>query len=206
MHFLSASGMTDWLSTWSYLGIFVCVFLGNFGVPMPEELVLLTAGFLAGRHILELNTLYIVAILSSVAGDSCGFAVGRTAGKRLFGWLSRKSKFLRKRYRHLKALFQVHGRKAVFFARFIMGVRFMAGPMAGAAGMGFWSFFGWNLLGALIWCFVVITVGYSVGNRLDWVVNLAQTGGRWIAATVLVVVAGIWLFWRKTYRRSDFRI
>ena len=65
--------MTDWLSNWSYLGIFVCVFLGNFGVPVPEELVLLTAGFLAGRHILELDSLYIVAVLSSVAGDSCVF-------------------------------------------------------------------------------------------------------------------------------------
>jgi membrane protein DedA with SNARE-associated domain len=44
--------MTDWLSRWGYLDIFVCVFVGNLGIPIPEELVLLAAGFLAGRHTL----------------------------------------------------------------------------------------------------------------------------------------------------------
>ena len=142
--------MTDWLGRWSYPGIFVCVFIGNFGIPVPEEVVLLAAGFLAGRHVLELGTLYIIAILSAVAGDTCGFVVGRTGGQWLFGWLSQKSTFLRKRYEHLRTFFQVHGNKAVFLARFIMGARFMAGPMAGAAGMRFWSFLGWNVLGACI--------------------------------------------------------
>jgi membrane protein YqaA with SNARE-associated domain len=64
--------MTDWLGRWSYPGIFVCVFIGNFGIPVPEEVVLLAAGLLAGRHVLELGTLYIIAILSAVAGDTCG--------------------------------------------------------------------------------------------------------------------------------------
>ena len=84
--------MTDWLGRWSYPGIFVCVFIGNFGIPVPEEVVLLAAGFLAGRHVLELGTLYIIAILSAVAGDTCGFVVGRTGGQWLFGWLSQKSR------------------------------------------------------------------------------------------------------------------
>src|ERR1700731_5399122 len=103
---LSPLEMTDWLTRWSYLGIFLCVFIGNFGIPVPEEVVLLAAGFLAGRHVLELGPLYIVAILSAVAGDSCGFLVGRTGGRRLVGWLSQKSSLLRKRYRHLQTFFR----------------------------------------------------------------------------------------------------
>ena len=204
-HILSAPGMTDWLSRWSYLGIILCVFIGNLGIPVPEELVLLAAGFLAGRHVLELGTLYMVAILSAVAGDSCGFLVGRTGGRRLFVWLSQKSSLLRKRYKHLRAFFRVHGNKAVFLGRFIMGVRFMAGPMAGAAGMGFWGFLGWNLLGACIWCTVVITVGYFVGNQLDWVAHVARKGSEWMAATALLAVVAIWLFWRNVHRRSDLQ-
>jgi membrane protein DedA with SNARE-associated domain len=197
--------MTDWLGRWSYPGIFVCVFIGNFGIPVPEEIVLLAAGFLAGRHVLELGTLYIVAILSAVAGDTCGFLVGRTGGQWLFGWLSQKSTFLRKRYEHLRTFFQVHGNKAVFLARFIMGARFMAGPMAGAAGMRFWSFLGWNVLGALIWCSVMITIGYFVGDQLDWVAHVALKGGQWVAAAVLLLAAAIWLFWRNLHHRRDFK-
>lgn len=202
---LSPSGMTDWLSRWSYLGIFLCVFIGNLGIPVPEEVVLLAAGFLAGRHVVELGTLYIVAILSAVAGDACGFVVGRTGGQRLFGWLSQKSTFLRKRYEHLQGFFQVHGNKAVFLARFIMGARFMAGPMAGAAGMRFRSFFGWNVLGAFIWCSTVITIGYFVGNQLDWVAHVARKSGQWMAVAVLLVLALIWLFWRNVHHRSDVK-
>jgi len=204
-HILSPLGMTDWLARWSYPGIFLCVFIGNFGIPVPEEVVLLAAGFLAGRHVLELGPLYIVAILSAVAGDTCGFVVGRTGGQRLFGWLSQKSTFLRKRYEHLQMFFQVHGDKTVFLARFIVGARFMAGPMAGAAGMRFWSFLGWNVLGALLWCSVMITIGYFVGDQLDWVAHLARRGGQWVAAAVLLVVTAIWLFWRNVHHWSDFK-
>jgi membrane protein DedA with SNARE-associated domain len=179
-HILSASGMTDWLSRWSYLGIILCVFIGNLGIPVPEELVLLAAGFLAGRHVLELGTLYSVAILSAVAGDSCGFLVGRTGGRRLFVGLSQKSSLLRKRYKHLRTFFRVHGNKAVFLGRFIMGVRFIAGPMAGAAGMGFWGFLAWNLLGACIWCSVVITIGtLSAISWIGWHMCYARVASGW---------------------------
>jgi membrane protein DedA with SNARE-associated domain len=202
-HILSPLEMTDWLGRWSYPGIFVCIFIGNFGIPVPEEVVLLAAGFLAGRHVLELGTLYIVAILSAVAGDTCGVVVGRTGGQWLFGCLSQKSRSLRKRYEHLRTFFQVHGNKAVFLARFIMGARFMAGPMAGAVGMRFWNFLGWNVLGALIWCSVMITIGYFVGDQLDWVAHVARKGGQWVAAAVLLLAAAIWLFWRHLHHRWE---
>jgi membrane protein DedA with SNARE-associated domain len=198
-HIFSPSGMTDWLSAEGYLGIFICIFVGNLGIPVPEELILLPAGFLAGRHTLDLGTLYIVAILSAVTGDCCGFVIGRTGGQRLFEWLSEKSKLLRRRYKRLQTFFQRHGNQAVFFARFITGARFMAGPMAGAAGMRFWCFLGWDLFGAFIWCSVMITVGYFVGKQLERVAYVVHSGGQWIAATGLLVVTATWLLWR--YRR-----
>jgi membrane protein DedA with SNARE-associated domain len=195
-HILSPSGMTDWLSSWGYPGIFICIFIGNLGLPMPEELVLLVAGVLAGRKVLDLGTLYVVAILSVVTGDSCGFLAGRTGGQQLFEWLAAKFHFLHRRYQRLQRFFQAHGNSAVFLARFVMGARFMAGPMAGAAGMPYWSFLGWNLLGASVWCFLVITLGYFVGNQLDWVVHLVEEGGHWMAvAVVLAVVVTVWLLW-----------
>jgi membrane protein DedA with SNARE-associated domain len=198
-HIFSPSGMTEWVSRWGYLGIFICVFVGNLGLPLPEELVLLAAGFLAGRHTLQLGTLYIVAIVSAVTGDCCGFVIGRTGGQRLFEWLSEKSQLLHRRYKRLQTFFLWHGNQAVFFARFITGARFMAGPMAGAAGMRFRSFLGWDLLGAFIWCTVMITIGYFVGNQLEWVAHAVHKGGQWIAAAGLLVVTAMWLFWR--YRR-----
>jgi len=186
--------MTEQLATWGYWGLFLFVFIGNLGVPMPEETVLLVAGFLAGRNELDLRTVYLVGIGSAVAGDCCGFMFGRTGGQRLFERLAERFRFVRRRYDRLQEFFHVHGSKAVFMARFITGARFMAGPMAGAAGMRFWRFLGWNLLGALIWCSLVITVGYLVGDELEWVTYVAHRASHWMAIVALLVLAAIWVF------------
>lgn len=194
MHLLSPSAMTEQLATWGYWGLFVFVFIGNLGMPMPEETVLLVAGFLAGRHELDLRTVYLVGITSAVVGDCCGFMFGRTGGQRLFERLADRFRFVRRRYDRLQAFFHAHGSKAVFMARFITGARFMAGPMAGAAGMRFWRFLGWNLLGALIWCSLVITVGYLVGDELEWVAYAAHRASHWMAIAALVALAAFWVF------------
>jgi len=194
-HLLSPSAMSEQLSTWGYWGIFAFVFLGNLGLPMPEETVLLVAGFLAGRNELDLRTVYLVGFGSAVMGDCCGFLFGRTGGQRLFERLAERFKFVRRRYHRLQTFFQEHGAKAVFMARFITGARFMAGPMAGAAGMPFWRFLGWNMLGALVWCSLVITVGYLVGDELEWVMYVFHRASHWVALAFFVVLAALWVFW-----------
>lgn len=196
-HLLNPSAMTEQLTSWGYWGLFVFVFVGNLGVPMPEETVLLVAGFLAGRNELDLKTVYLVGITSAVVGDCCGFMFGRTGGQRLFERLADRFRFVRRRYDRLQEFFDAHGSKAVFMARFITGARFMAGPMAGAAGMRFWRFLGWNMLGALIWCSLVITVGYLVGDEIEWVAYVAHRASHWMAIVALVVLAAIWVFWLR---------
>jgi membrane protein DedA with SNARE-associated domain len=203
-HMLSPTGIAEWLATWGYLGVFLFVFAGNLGLPVPEETVLLAAGFVAGRDLLDLKTLYAVGIASATAGDCCGFLLGRTGGQRLIEWLARHFTIVRRRYRRLQQFFDTHGSKAVFMARFVVGARFLAGPMAGAAGMPFWRFLGWNLLGAIIWCSLVLTVGYLVGDELEWVAQVTHTAGLWIAIAAFLLLVAIWIFWwRERHPRSE---
>lgn len=187
--------MSDWLATWGYLGIFTMVFVGNFGIPVPEETVLLVAGFMAGRGALDLRTLYLVGIASAVTGDCTGFAVGRIGGQRLFERLAQRFKFVRDRYVRLRDFFKLHGSKAVFMARFVVGARFMAGPMAGAAGMPFLRFLGWNLLGAFVWCSLVITVGYLVGDELEWVMAVTGRASHWFELALFIAVGALVYYW-----------
>ncbi len=186
-----------WLATWGYLGIFISVFIGNLGIPVPEETVMLAAGFLAGRFILDLRFVYVVVILSAVTGDCCGYIIGRTGGQRLLIRLASRFEFMRTRYDRLQVFFQTHGSKAVFMARFITGARFMAGPMAGACGMPFFQFLGWNVLGAIVWCSLVVTVGYLVGDELYRAASVAHQASRWIGAAGFLFVIVVFLFyWR----------
>jgi membrane protein DedA with SNARE-associated domain len=199
-HILTPENIANWLTTWGYLGIFVCVFIGNLGIPVPEETVMLVAGFVAGREILDLRYVYAVVIASAVTGDCCGFMLGRTGGQVLLSRLAANFDFARQRYDRLQVFFATHGAKAVFMARFIAGVRFMAGPMAGAAGMSFWRFLGYNVLGALVWCTLIVTVGYLVGDELYRVVRVAHTASIWVAVLAVLLGVALFFWWREKHQ------
>ena len=187
--------IADLLTTWGYLGIFVAVFVGNLGVPVPEETVMLAAGFLAGQLLLDLRLVYVVVIFSAVVGDCCGYVIGRTGGQRVLERLAVMFPFMRTRYERLQLFFRTHGSKAVFMARFITGVRFMAGPMAGACGMPFFQFLGWNVLGAIVWCSLVVTVGYLVGGELYPALTMVHQFSRWIGVAAFAVLLVVFVLW-----------
>ena len=187
--------IADLLATWGYLGIFTAVFVGNLGIPVPEETVMLAAGFFAGQRLLDLRLVYVVVILSAVIGDCCGYVIGRTGGQRVLARLAVMFPFMRTRYERLQLFFQTHGSKAVFMARFIAGVRFMAGPMAGACGMPFFQFLGWNVLGAIVWCSLVVTVGYLVGGELYPALAMAHQVSRWLGVAAFVLLLVVFVFW-----------
>jgi membrane protein DedA with SNARE-associated domain len=199
------TNVASMLATWGYYGIFAAVFVGNLGVPVPEETVMLAAGFLAGEVLLDLRLVYVVVIVSAVTGDCCGYMIGRTGGQRVLSRLATMFPFMHTRYERLQLFFQTHGSKAVFMARFITGVRFMAGPMAGACGMPFIQFLGWNVLGAFVWCSLVVTVGYLVGGELLPALAMAHQVSRWIGLAVFVLLIVVFVVWWRDRRPAVSR-
>ncbi len=205
LHNVSPAELAQWITTWGYLGIFLLVFVGNLGVPMPEDTVLLAAGFLAGREILTLRTAFIVAVVSAIIGDNFGYLLGRTGGRRLFTRFSRNMTG-RRRYRLMKNFFARHGNKTVLLARFVVGLRLIAGPMAGAAGMPFAQFFFWNVMGALVWCAAMLAAGYVLGDQWEMIAGTRHVNAVWIAVAVLSLVAVGYHFWWRERARPVPRI
>ena len=72
----SLSGMADWLSTWGYLGLFICVFIGNLGIPVHEEII-------TGRKDVQPAFLRAVSYSEKQFGLKPVFPAGRDAEKRL---------------------------------------------------------------------------------------------------------------------------
>lgn len=204
-HHLSPSNIAQVIETWGYLGIFVCVFVGNLGFPVPEESVVLAAGFLAGRDILSLKAVMLVAFVSAVIGDNFGYMLGRTGGRQVVLRVTGSSLRLRGHYLRFKTFFDAHGNKTIFLARFIAGLRFVAGPMAGVLQMPFWRFFGWNVSGAFVWCGVIAYLGFILGDQWETVAGQIHTASHWImigaAATAVAAIYPLWL--RHRWRRFE---
>jgi membrane protein DedA with SNARE-associated domain len=190
------------IATWGYLGIVLVVVLGNVGLPMPEETVLAVAGYLVWSGRLQWLPVLMVGVVSAVAGDNVGYWLGRRYGRAA---VERYARWLLKP-RHVVAAerwLERYGAVGVGAARFVGGARFLAGPLAGALGLAFRSFFIGNLVGALLFVPYAVGIGYAVGYGLGiYVSRLHQTLGGAGAVILVVMVMGVvgLLGWRRGVR------
>ena len=184
------------LTTYGYWAVAVALLLENAGIPVPGETILLLASFLAySEHALEFRWLVAVGTVAATLGDNLGFALGHYGGRPL---VDRYQNFFRIRpevVQRGERIFARYGALTIFFARFVFGMRIIAGPLAGALRMHWRKFFFYNFLGALLWVTVISGAGYLFGQHWYRLIHDLKIIDGAIAAAV-VVGAGIW-WWRS---------
>jgi membrane-associated protein len=191
--------LTPYVAHWGYLFIGVTVLLGNVGLPVPEETLLLVGGYLAAKGMLSLWGLIPTAIVSATVGDSLGYWLGSRGGRRLLLQYGAAFWVTRQRLEWAERFFERYGPWTVFLARFIGGLRFMAGPLAGALSMPFSRFFRYNLAGAVVYCSTIVLVAYFAAPVFERTVHLIAMANHVLALLVFLMVLGFvsWLLWRS---------
>jgi membrane-associated protein len=179
---------------WGYLGIFVTVLLGNVGLPAPEESVLALAGYLVHEGRLRLTLTLAVGVVSAAVGDNAGYWIGRRAGQPAIERYGRRVGITQPRMEIIAGVIERHGAAGVFAARFLPGIRVLAGPLAGAAGLPAARFAVANLLGALCYVPLAIGVGYALAYGLGpWLQRAEHAMGKVEHVATIVIVAGVLL-------------
>jgi membrane protein DedA with SNARE-associated domain len=184
-----------------YLTLAATLLLENAGVPVPGETVLLFASFLAySQHELQLPWIIAAGTLACTFGDNLGYLLGHHGGRPL---LERYKHLFRISQRHLdkgERLFEQHGAKTVFVARFIFGMRIITGPLAGVLRMPWKQFALFNFLGAALWVTVISSVGYLFGRHWATLLRTVRT----VNVSVIIVLAaiGLVLWWRHRRRQQ----
>ena len=123
------------IDQWGYAAIFVIVVLGNLGLPVPEEGVLLLAGYLVWKGRLRFVVVVIVGVQSAALGDNLGYWFGRHYGQAAIRRYGHKLLITSERLERARRFVARYGSFGVFVARFVPGLRSMAGPLAGSAGL-----------------------------------------------------------------------
>jgi membrane protein DedA with SNARE-associated domain len=179
-----------------YLIVGAVVGVESLGVPLPGEIVLVTAALLSSGHELAVNPMGVGAagVIGAVVGDSIGYTIGRRLGLPLFDWLGRRfpKHFGPGHVALAERIFLRWGSFAVFFGRFIALLRIFAGPLAGALKMRYPRFLSANVSGAICWAGGTTALIYYAGlaaerwlERFSWIaLVVAVVGG--ISATVLL--------------------
>jgi membrane protein DedA with SNARE-associated domain len=177
------------VQTFGYPLLFVLVMSESGGVPIPGETSLIAAAVLASQGKLQIELVIPIAAAAAIVGDNIGYEIGRRGGRWL---LERPGAFARQRQEVLRVgepFFEVHGPKAVFFGRFLLGLRIWASWLAGATRMRWRSFFIWNALGGISWATAIGLIAYFLGHSAGGAVEAFGIYG--LIAVLLAIVGGL---------------
>jgi len=171
-------------------GLFIAMLLGNIGAPIGSEVVLPTAGALAGAgHLGNIWIAIAVAVLGELVGQGIGYAIGRFGGRPLVTRFGAYVGFHHDQLDRVHAFFERWGSFAVFLCRFIPVIRGIDGIPAGIAEMDLVPFFLWTFLGSTIFCGGLMLLGSAVGHHLAQIVPLLHHYSRLLILVALIALA-----------------
>ncbi|SDT54700.1 DedA family protein [Pseudomonas granadensis] len=151
---------------WIYAILFLVIFCETGLVVMPflpGDSLLFIAGAVAAGGGMDPVLLGGLLMLAAILGDSTNYVIGRTAGEKLFS--NPNSKIFRRDYlQKTHDFYDKHGGKTVTMARFLPIIRTFAPFVAGIARMPYPRFFGFSVLGTILWVGGLVTLGYFFGN------------------------------------------
>ncbi|HXJ93168.1 MAG TPA: DedA family protein [Terriglobia bacterium] len=181
-HFLS------WLfARYGYGAVFFGVMLENAGLPLPGETVLLFGGLLAHRGVLDLKWVMAAAATGATLGSGVGYAAGYRWGTPLVRRFSRRAFVPDHRFDQSANAVARYGVWAVFVSRFVIGLRMLAGLLAGAFHLSWAGFMLANVMGACAWAVAMGSVGYALGSSWRRLLHFTRTLD-WIAIGVVVLI------------------
>lgn len=188
-----AAHLVALVTKYGYALIALFLFGEGLAVPFPSDTTVVTASALAARGHLSLILVFLVATLSTAAGTTAAFYLGRSGSNFLTRHAHGGAGALAQAHR----FFQRHGASAVLFGRFVPFVRMLISFVAGVSAMDARRFAFYNLAGAAIWAGAFCAIGYFFGHHAaafyHQLVRAALVVGFGIAALVTLAVAGGWL-------------
>ncbi|HTY54322.1 MAG TPA: DedA family protein [Candidatus Binataceae bacterium] len=171
----------------SYLGLLVVLVLCGLGLPMPEDVVLLAGGYLAHQGLTRYPITIAVCLVGVLSGDTSLFFLGRRFGSGILRYFGLGSPLLQSRIAYWQEFMRRHGHRAIFYGRFLAGLRALIYISAGTLGVPPSRFFFYDVMGALISVPIVVSVGYVFGKEIE--VVLRYIGGAERVIGLIVVLS-----------------
>jgi membrane protein DedA with SNARE-associated domain len=194
-----AAWVTDIVYAAGYFGIGALTAMENLLPPIPSELVLPLAGFLAGRGRFWLPAVILAATAGSLAGSLILYALGRWMGE------DPLRRFIRGHGRYLfldegdldwaAGWFDRHGDAAVFFGRLVPLIRSGISVPAGVERMPLWRFALYTTLGSALWNGLLTGFGWALGEQWELVQQFVAPMSYAVLAALAVLV--VWFVWRR---------
>jgi membrane protein DedA with SNARE-associated domain len=165
--------------------------LCGLGLPIPEDVSLISAGYLAHLGIVNPHKVFVVCFLAVLGGDCIAFALGRLFGSRLLDSRLARRFFRPRKQIRVRAYFRKFGSKVIFIARFLPGLRFSIFLSAGTLRVRPSVFITYDSLAALVSVPTLVYLAWGFGEHIDRVVSWARRSEYGIL--ILFLLAAVWI-------------
>ncbi len=187
---------------WGYLGIFILMALESTVFPIPSELVLIPAGYLAFQHKMNLALILLSATAGCITGGFINYTFALWVGR---PFLERWGKyfFVRPPLLHkTDRFFQTYGKISTFTGRLIPGIRHLISLPAGLTRMNPLTFGGYTLLGAGLWSSVLTLIGYFIGGNEALIQKYVHIFSLVVIVGAIATFIAYWL-WQRSIARQE---
>lgn len=200
--------LIGFFTDYGYIAVFGILILCGFGLPVPEDITLVSGGVISGLDLANPHTMCIVGLAGVLIGDSTMFLAGR-----IFGYRIQRIKTFRRilsprRFSHIQRKFKQYGLSLLFVARFLPGLR---SPIFLAAGMSrrisYLTFILMDGIAAIISVPVWVYLGYFFADNLDLLMEYVkdvQTLIYLVLGVILLIVLIVYLKKRFHSKLSKF--
>lgn len=190
--------LEPFFSHWSYLAVFLVLILCGVGLPVPEEITFITAGYVVSQIGADLNVMICVSLLGLMIGDSLIYYFGSHFGDAILTRWPFRILFSERMLARSRRFFSKYGARAVFFAGFFAGIRSTTYFLTGSMKFSYWKFIFWDFIRSILTCPISIWAGYKFGPYAD----------QWLGSNVRylfagLIVAGIVMILRNIVNHSD---
>ncbi|HVL66987.1 MAG TPA: DedA family protein [Vicinamibacterales bacterium] len=194
---MDPSSLASLLHNWGYPALLVLLCATGVGSPIPEDLLLLSGGYLISAGVFSWPVTLPLAVTGVVASDFVLYTFGRRMRRQAGG--GRLGRMVPAgRLARFGTWFDSVGTPAVFIARLVPGTRAVVFITAGLRGVRPATFLLYDIAGALVWVPILVWLGTALGEEIGGLTSLMAGATRlffWILLGVILLLA-IWRLWR----------
>ncbi|MCC2463730.1 DedA family protein [Bacillus mobilis] len=181
-----------YIEQYGYWALFFCLWLGIVGMPIPDEMIVMSGGFVSSLGILSVILAFLLTYLGVVSGLSLGYILGKICGTKILDKLmkKKKAKYLLKS----QQMIEKYGHYALVTSYFIPVVRHIVPYVVGMNNMSFKMYALYSYTTGFVWTLVYFVLGSLFGQHINRIVAIAIEYGVYFGGIVFVVASVTYLY------------
>lgn len=182
-----------------YIGLFLWLWFGIFGVPIPNEVIIMTVGLAASQGVLNPFLTFFVVYMGILAALTTSYLLGRYIGRNLLAFFKKRKRFSHNIEKSLRMMEKYHA-FSLSMSYFIPGVRNFIPFLYGFSRLSYKTFAMFAYTGSFVWLIIMFSLGYTFGDHIETIMVYGKE-----MLIVIIALAIAYVTYKHLRKRKAFR-